>query len=112
MSRPELFTIGHSNRALVDFLSALQRHGVSVLADVRSMPHSRRYSHFNRDRLQAALHEHGIKYIFLGDELGARRSEPECYRDGRVDDDLIAAQSAFQAGSTASVRKPNEAASP
>src|SRR5690349_20100202 len=98
MGLPELFTIGHSNRELSEFLSALHRHGVTLLADVRSVPRSRRYPHFNADRLQAALREHGIEYCLLGEELGARRSEPECYRDGQARYELIAGLPAFQSG--------------
>jgi len=32
----ELFTIGHSNHTIEDFISLLQQHSVTALADVRS----------------------------------------------------------------------------
>ncbi len=39
-----------------------------------------------------------IEYAFLGRELGARRHEEECYREGRADYELIARTDAFQSG--------------
>src|SRR5262249_42705441 len=48
--------------------------------------------------LKAALHSADIRYLFLGEELGARRREPECYVDGFALYDRIAATPAFQKG--------------
>jgi len=83
----ELLTIGHSNHPLERFLALLTRHGVTALGDVRSFPRSRFNPHFNRERLEAALRDHAIGYVFLGDALGGKRDF------GRV-----AAAPAFQAG--------------
>ena len=33
-----LYTIGHSNRSLTEFLELLERHGIESLVDVRSAP--------------------------------------------------------------------------
>ena len=68
------------------------------MADVRSSPYSQYNPHFNRAPLQRALQEHGISYVFLGEELGARRSERECYIDGRADYSLISRSPAFKRG--------------
>ena len=38
------------------------------------------------------------EYIFLGRELGARSADPSCYRDGRVQYDLLARTEQFQHG--------------
>lgn len=35
---PGLFTIGHSNQALDDFLGLLQQHRIEAVADVRTVP--------------------------------------------------------------------------
>lgn len=69
-----------------------------MIADVRSSPFSRHMPHFNRDALQASLKASGILYVFLGDELGARRKEPECYVDGVAKYDLIEKTLAFAEG--------------
>src|SRR5262245_40909512 len=91
-------TVGHSNHPLPRFLDLLRQHSVSSLLDVRSTPWSRRHPHFSRRALEAALLDHGIEYAFLGEELGARPSDPACYRDGRVSYARLAATDAFRAG--------------
>jgi uncharacterized protein (DUF488 family) len=40
------FTIGHSTRSADDFLILLRAHGVEAVADVRTVPRSRRHPHF------------------------------------------------------------------
>ncbi|MXZ60442.1 MAG: DUF488 domain-containing protein [Acidobacteria bacterium] len=82
---PEVFTIGHSNHPIGAFLALLERHRTAAVADVRSVPYSRRHPQFNRRTLDRSLAEHGIRYLFLGAELGARTPDPSCYDDeGRV----------------------------
>lgn len=93
-----LFTIGHSNRPLAEFLELLRENQVTAVADVRSSPYSRWCPHFNRDALKKSLHEAQIEYVFLGEELGARREEPECYRDDVGEHELIAKTPAFVRG--------------
>lgn len=95
---PPLFTIGHSNHPIDQFIDLLQTHRVEAVADVRSIPASRRHPQFNRKPLGTALAERGIEYRFLGEELGARRTEPEAY-DGNVGSyERIAKLPAFQRG--------------
>jgi uncharacterized protein (DUF488 family) len=96
--KPELFTIGHSNHSVESFLGLLRLHRIEVLADVRSSPYSARFPQFNREALKAALRNAGIRYLFQGDELGARRSERNCYVDGVARYDRIAQTAAFQCG--------------
>jgi uncharacterized protein (DUF488 family) len=81
-----VFTIGHSNLDLADFLGALVKHGVKILCDVRSRPASFRFPQFNREPLDAGLASVRIQYEFLGEALGGRPSDPRVYHeDGRVD---------------------------
>lgn len=93
-----VFTIGHSNHDAEAFLALLHRHRVEALADVRSQPHSRRFPHFGKRSMQRWLADAGIRYVFLGRELGARREEPECYVDGQVDFARVSALPAFEQG--------------
>ena len=50
-----LFTVGHSNQTLPELIALLQSHGVNAVADVRSIPFSRRLPQFNRPELEAQL---------------------------------------------------------
>jgi uncharacterized protein (DUF488 family) len=95
-----LFTIGHSNHPIEHFLALLQQHAIAMVADVRSVPYSRRHPQFSREPLARALAAAGIEYLSLGDALGARPKDPACYTDGRVDYDRIAARPEFTAGLT------------
>jgi hypothetical protein len=82
---PVLFTIGHSNHDQEHFCTLLLQHEIDVLADVRSQPYSRYTSQFNAEELKAALASHGIRYVYLGDQLGGRPRDPEHYdEEGRA----------------------------
>jgi uncharacterized protein (DUF488 family) len=67
-----VFTIGHSTRALADFVSLLRQVDVALLVDVRSIPRSRAAPQFNADTLPGALAAAGIGYRHLR-PLGGRR---------------------------------------
>ena len=97
MPQKTLFTIGHSNHELAAFLALLRQHGVTAVADVRSQPTSW-LPYFEGSALAATLRDAAMRYVFLGRELGARRSEPDCYVDGRADYERIARLGAFQRG--------------
>ena len=73
-TRPPIFTIGHSTRALDEFLFLLHESSIAALADVRAIPMSRRYPHFNAPALAAGLAAMGIAYVPMP-ELGGRRGK-------------------------------------
>ncbi len=97
-SKPTIFTVGHSTLEIKAFMSLLQQHGIKAVADVRSSPYSQHNPQFNREALQASLRTAAIHYVFLGDELGARRSESDCYVNGQAEYDRIAGTPAFKRG--------------
>ena len=70
-------TIGHSTRAFEEFLAILQAHGIEHLIDVRTVPKSRRYPHFNTDALAAALGAAGITYEHVPALGGWRKPRPD-----------------------------------
>lgn len=80
-----LYTIGHSNHDVTTFISLLKRHGVTLVADVRSLPYSQYCSQFNKEILSARLRAENIRYIYLGRGLGGRPKDPCCDEDGFVD---------------------------
>ena len=98
MSKGLLLTIGHSNRSPDEFVELLRQNRVTAVADVRSQPYSRHLPHFNREPMKALLRGHGISYVFMGEELGARRNERECYVDGQARYELIERTPTFQSG--------------
>jgi uncharacterized protein (DUF488 family) len=93
-----LYTVGHSNRSLEDFLLTIQSHGITAIADVRSQPYSRMHSQFDREALAASLKLSDVAYVFLGKELGARTADLSCYVDDKVQFDRLARTAAFKEG--------------
>jgi uncharacterized protein (DUF488 family) len=90
-----IWTIGHSNHSARRFIDLLQGAGIDSVADVRSTPFSRRNPQFSQKALAASLKDAGIEYWFLGDALGARPQDPDCWEDGKVSYTRIAASAAF-----------------
>ena len=99
-----VFTIGHSTHAIEAFLALLRLHHVTAVADVRSAPYSRFNPQYNRKPLTEALEAAGIRYVYLGRELGGRRDDPACYEDGRLRYDRVAATTSFKSGLVRVVR--------
>ena len=91
-------TIGHSTHTIERFVDLLRQHGVTVIADVRSVPYSRMQPQFNREAVMRMLETCGIAYMFLGKELGARTDDKTCYENGRVQYRRLAMTAAFHAG--------------
>ncbi len=79
---PELLTVGHSNRALQDFLELLTAHGIELLADVRTVPRSRHNAQFNRDTLPESLAKAGIGYTHLPGLGGLRKARADSRNTG------------------------------
>jgi uncharacterized protein (DUF488 family) len=94
----EILTIGHSNHSAARFLALLKGAGIALLVDVRSVPFSRRLSHFARPRLEKLLGSAAIAYEFHGAGLGGRPKRPDLFRDGVADYERMAAEPLFRAG--------------
>ena len=74
-----VYTIGHSNRSIEEFIELLEGQGIRLLLDVRRYPGSRLYPHFGKDALYAidanldlldAIDFH--KGCYIGQELTSR----------------------------------------
>ena len=93
-----LYTIGHSNHTIEDFIILLKQHGINCAADVRSASYSRYRPQFNKDAIASELEAAGIAYMFLGKELGGRPKDLSCYEDGCVDFRRVAKRDEFKRG--------------
>lgn len=87
LNHHEIYTVGHSNIDFERFLSMLK--GIEILIDVRSEPFSKYVPQFNSDNLKKQLENAGIKYIFMKDNyvgniLGGRPKDNDCYENGEV----------------------------
>ncbi len=86
-----VYTIGHSNHPLRTFIELLTTHRIEVVVDTRSFPYSRYAPHFRRSNLRLALRESGLRYLYLGNELGGMPTGQQFYDPaGRVDYSALA----------------------
>ena len=67
-----IWTIGHSTDPIDEFLATLAAHNVTLVADVRRFPGSRRHPHFSQTTLADTLAVAEIAYLHFP-ELGGRR---------------------------------------
>ncbi len=68
-----LYTIGHGNRAIAEFIALLKNARIECLVDVRAYPRSRRNPQFARMALDPVLKAHAIRYVWEGAALGGMR---------------------------------------
>ncbi len=73
----QILTIGHSTRTAEEFLSLLDAHEVTGVADVRTVPRSRRHPHFSSESLSAFLADHHIAYLHIPGLGGLRKPRPD-----------------------------------
>ena len=74
-------TIGHSNHPIERFVELLKKGGVKLLVDVRSMPYSRRFPQFGREKLSKSLNDAGIDYRWEGESLGGMGKGVKSYNE-------------------------------
>ncbi len=77
-----LWSVGHSTHALADFVAVLARHEVEVVADIRTVPKSRRHPQFHIDALTDTLPRHGLAYRHLPQLGGLRSPRGDSPNDG------------------------------
>jgi uncharacterized protein (DUF488 family) len=74
-----VFTVGHSTLPIERFIALLEAYGIRRLADVRTVPRSRRNPQFNADALASSLRAQNIEYVplpALGGLRHARKDSP------------------------------------
>ncbi|HEY8466226.1 MAG TPA: DUF488 domain-containing protein [Solirubrobacterales bacterium] len=72
----EIWTIGHSTHSLEQFVALLRDAGIEALADVRTLPKSRRNPHFARESLERELPARGFRYRHIKRLGGWRKVQP------------------------------------
>ena len=94
-----LYSIGHGNKKIEDFIEELKFFNIQYLLDIRSKPFSKWNPLFNQPSLKLELKSYKITYVFLGDTLGGLPEDRSCYDyDGKVVYDLIKEKDFFKEG--------------
>jgi uncharacterized protein (DUF488 family) len=82
MDPQPIYTIGHGARPIRQFLDLLEKYSIAFLVDVRSIPYSKYHPQFRKEDLSDAVRARGIRYIYLGDLLGARPFNASLFKIG------------------------------
>lgn len=81
-----IFTLGHSTLEPAFFASLCKSAGIDAIADVRSVPYSKRAPQHNREAIEEYSRNFGITYVYLGHLLGGRPARPSLLLpSGRAD---------------------------
>lgn len=68
-----VWTVGHSTRPLEALVALLRAHAVDTVADVRTVPRSRRHPQFEKEALAQSLPGAAVAYIHLPGLGGLRK---------------------------------------
>lgn len=94
-----LYSIGHGNKKVEEFINELKFFSIKYLLDIRSKPYSKWNPQFNQTALELELKNNGITYVFAGNTLGGLPNDKSCYDiDGKVVYDLIKEKDFFKDG--------------
>lgn len=93
-----IYSIGHGSKKIEDFLEELNTFGIEYLIDIRSMPYSKHNSQYNQNELKFFLKDNGIKYVYMGDQLGGLPKDRSCYVEDKVDYDILKDKEFFLEG--------------
>ncbi|MDP2846720.1 MAG: DUF488 domain-containing protein [Humidesulfovibrio sp.] len=94
-----VFTAGFSNLSADRFLNNLIAYDIDMLVDVRSRPFAGYTPHFNQDQIEVLAARAGLRYLYMGSELGGFPKDPGLYDPhGYVLYDRVAAQPWFERG--------------
>ncbi|MGH7845780.1 MAG: DUF488 family protein [Candidatus Binatia bacterium] len=78
----KVYTIGHSTRSLQEFIELLRLSQIELLIDVRTVPRSRRFPHFNSEAPARTLREYAVHYRHLKELGGLRKPAPNSLNTG------------------------------
>jgi len=77
-----IYALGHSTRTLDDFIAILAAHGITIVADIRTIPKSRHNPQFNEESLKQALEDRSIRYVHFTELGGLRKARKDSINTG------------------------------
>ena len=100
MHQPQsLYSIGYATKPIDIYIEQLQRYGIDVVADIRSVPYSKVFHDYHQEALKSTLKAAGIGYVYLGLELGPRSKDTAHYDEtNQVQFDWLMQSELFVAG--------------
>lgn len=93
-----IYSLGYGNRTPEQLFDLVRAKGCQYLIDVRSIPYSKYHTQYNRENLEQRCTEFGLKYLYLGDQLGGKPESSELDELGRADYEKMAQRLGFEEG--------------
>lgn len=91
-----LYTIGHSQHSIEQFITLIGKYDIDYIIDVRSIPFSKYASQYNKGVLDLKLKEYNVNYAYMGETLGARQKDHSLYtKEGYIDFAKVAETNTF-----------------
>lgn len=94
----QIFTVGYGNRTPEQLFDLIKARGCGYLVDVRSVPYSSYHKDFNRESLERCCDDFGLKYLYLGDQVGGKPDPEDLDELDRADYKLMAQKPRFLEG--------------
>ena len=95
----EIFTIGHSNYSMERLIDILKHFNIDCVVDIRGTPYSKYNVQFDKEAIRYSLKKAGFLYIYMGEELAAKRKTKESYnKEGYADFKKIINEDSFKTG--------------
>lgn len=95
----EIFTVGHSNYSMERLIDMLKHFNIDCVVDIRGTPYSKYNVQFDKEAIRYSLKKAGFLYIYMGEELAAKRKTKESYnKEGYADFKKIINEDSFKTG--------------
>jgi uncharacterized protein (DUF488 family) len=99
MEIQSVFSIGHGNKDIDEFISELHSYDIKFLIDIRSKPYSKFSQHFSQQSLKVVVEREHIRYVYMGQELGGLPHDSTCFTsEGKVDYNKLKEKDFFKEG--------------
>jgi uncharacterized protein (DUF488 family) len=95
---PRILTAGYGKDDFEGLAVRLAKCNVDRIIDVRSNPFSKHQEDFRRPRIDHLCQKIGLKYTYLGHQLGGKPSKEELQTEGRPDFEKIKLDPDFRSG--------------
>lgn len=77
----EIYTIGHSNYTMERLIDMLKYYNINCVVDIRGTPYSKYNIQFDKEAIRYTLTNAGFVYIYMGEELAAKRIRKDSYNN-------------------------------
>lgn len=95
----DIYTIGHSNYTVEKLIDMLKHYDIDCVVDIRGTPYSKYNVQYNLEAINHTLRKAGFVFIYMGEELAAKRKNKVSYNsEGYSDFEKVVTEESFIKG--------------